>query len=245
MNDYLHNTQYEVNGHFAYHALARWSARPDTCTMRIMLRHLREGLGLSQEAIADRMGNSVSQISRWEAGRSNIPSERLPDLARAYECRVTDIFQDEDGPIVPVGPSIIIRGRASAGVWMEAWDLSHEGMTMMGRSDIAVPMRDRFGVIVEGDSMNLRYPSGTILECVAFYANVEIASGKRVVVQRTRIDGSIEVTVKEYLTDENGVEWLVPRSSNPSFQPFRVDSPGEDIVEIQIIGIVVGAYIGE
>ncbi|MGN6290424.1 MAG: LexA family protein [Sphingopyxis terrae] len=213
--------------------------------MRIMLRQLREALGLSQEVIADRLGNSVSQVSRWEAGRSNIPSERLPDLARAYECRVSDIFQDEDGPIVPVGPNIPIRGKVAAGVWAEAWDQSEDGMTMMGRSDIETPMRDRFGVIVVGDSMNMRYPAGTLLECIAFYSNVEISSGKRVIVQRRRYNGDIEVTVKEYMIDDQGVEWLVPRSYNPSFQQFRVDDPGDDIEEVQIIGIVVGAYIGE
>lgn len=237
--------QVDVKPSFAQHALASGGESSDNCTMRIMLRQLREALGVSQEVIAERLGNSVSQVSRWEAGRSNIPSERLPDLARAYECRVTDIFQDDDGPIVPLGPTIPIRGEAAAGVWMEAWDLSHEGRTMMGRPDLEVPMRDRFGIVVVGDSMNMRYPSGTLLECVAFYANVEIASGKRVVVQRRRYDGTLEVTVKEFVIDEEGVQWLVPRSSNPAFQPFRVDQPGDDVEEVQIIGVVVGAYIGE
>lgn len=245
MHSYLHNTQVPVNPHFAYYALAEVAPRIDNCIMLIMLRHLREALGLSQEDMAERLGCSISMVSRWEAGKSNIPSERLPDIARAYECRISDIFQDEDGPIVPLGPTIPIRGKAAAGVWAEAWDMTDEGMTMMGRPDIGAPMRDRFGVIVEGDSMNIRYPSGTLLECVAFYANVEIASGKRVVVQRRRLNGEFEVTVKEYLIDEDGVEWLVPRSTNPSFQQFRVDNPGEDIDEVQIIGIVVGAYIGE
>lgn len=128
---------------------------------------------------------------------------------------------------------------------MEAWDQTHEGMTMMGRPDIDVRIRDRFGVIVDGDSMNMKYPSGTLLECVAFYANVEISSGKRVVVQRRRRNGDIEITVKEYVIDDHGIEWLVPRSYNPAFQPFRVDEPGDDIDLVQIIGVVVGAYIGE
>lgn len=213
--------------------------------MRIMLKQLREGLGLSQEDMAERLGCSISMVSRWEAGKSNIPSERLPDLARAYEARVADIFQDDDGPIVPLGPTIPIRGKVAAGLWAEAWDETDEGRTMMGRPDIAVPIRDRFGVVVVGDSMNMRYPSGTLLECVAFYTNVEIASGKRVIVQRRNRSGEIEVTVKEYLIDEHGVEWLVPRSYNPAFQQFRVDEPGEDIEEVQIIGIVVGAYLAE
>ncbi|WP_411340341.1 LexA family transcriptional regulator [Sphingopyxis sp. J-6] len=210
-----------------------------------MLRQLREALGLSQEVIADRLGCSVSQVSRWEAGRSNIPSERLPELARAYEARVADIFQDDDGKMVPLGPQIPIRGKVAAGVWAEAWDITDQGLTMMGRADSDVPLRDRFGVIVEGDSMSEKYPSGTFLDCVAFYANIQIQSGRRVIVQRRNLSGEIEVTVKEYRIDDDGIEWLVPRSHNPSFQAFRVDQPGDDIEEVQIVGVVIGAYLPE
>ena len=90
--------------------------------------------------------------------------------------------------------------------------------------------------------MNALYPPGTILECVSFLGGVEIASGKRVIVERLRIDGEREVTVKELYRDDDGIEWLVPRSNNPAFQaPVRADQQDADIVEVRVIGVVVGS----
>lgn len=72
--------------------------------------------------------------------------------------------------------------------------------------------------------MNEVYPSGTIIECIAFKGDEAIDNGKRVVVQRQRESLEFETTVKEYLRDKEGIEWLVPRSTNPSFQrPIRMD----------------------
>lgn len=134
--------------------------------MRVNLRELRDRLHVSQEEIADRVGVSVSQISRWEAGGSNIPSERLPFLARAYECRIADIFDDEDSPFVPLGPTLRVRGPVAAGQWRTAEQMAVEDQqTFTGRPDVNVPLRDRFGVRVEGDSMNEIYPHRVYVVC--------------------------------------------------------------------------------
>jgi transcriptional regulator with XRE-family HTH domain len=212
--------------------------------MRIRLREFRKRLGLTLDEMAERAGFSTSQLSRWEAGSSNIPSERLPDLAKAYECRVGDIFTDDDSPFVPLGPTLYVRGPVAAGQWYEVWEEPEdEWKSFTGRADVTAPLRDRFGVRVEGESMNEAYPHGTILECVSFLGGAEIASGKRVIVERTRVDGEREVTVKELHRDENGIEWLVPRSSNPAFQsPIRADEQEDGIVQVRVIGVVVGSY---
>lgn len=214
------------------------------CVMRIRLREFREAKGWSQEDIADRAGVSVSQISRWEAGNSNIPSERLPLLAEAYECRIADIFEEDESPFEPLGPKLYIKGPAQAGQWKAVWQTpQNEWKTFTGRPDITTPLRDRFGVRIVGESMNQVYPNGTTVECIAFYGGAEIENGRRVLVQRRRNGDEFEVTVKEYYRDEEGVEWLLPRSNNPSFQtPIRADQQEEGIDEVQIIGIVVGSY---
>lgn len=212
--------------------------------MRLRLRDFRDRLGLTLEEMAERTGHSISQLSRWEAGKSNIPSERLPDLAKHYECRIGDIFEEENSPFVPLGPTLYVRGPVKAGLWQEVWEQpEREWTAFTGRADVTAPLRDRFGVRVEGESMNDIYPTGTTLECVSFLGGAEIASGKRVIVERTRIDGEREVTVKELHRDEDGIEWLVPRSSNPAFQtPVRADIQEPDIVQVRIIGVVVGSY---
>lgn len=212
--------------------------------MRVRLRQFRERLGLNLDEMAERSGFSASQLSRWEAGKSNIPSERLPLLAQHYECRIADIFEEEGSPFAPLGPTLYVRGPVQAGLWQEVWELPEvEWQSFTGRADVTAPIRDRFGVIVQGDSMNDLYPSGTILECVSFLGGAEIASGRRVIVERLRIDGEREVTVKELLRGDDGIEWLVPRSSNPAFQaPIRADDQDDDIVQVRVIGVVVGSY---
>lgn len=215
--------------------------------MRIRLREFREKLGLSQEDIADRTGYSVSQISRWEAGGakgSNIPSERLPALAEAYECRIADIFDEDESPFEALGPRLYVKGPAAAGQWKQVWQQPQsEWKTFTGRADVTTPLRDRYGVRIEGDSMNQVYPHGTIVECVAFYGGAEIENGRRVLVQRRRNGDEFEVTVKEYYRDDEDVEWLLPRSNNPAFQaPIRADQQEPGVEEVQIIGVVVGSY---
>lgn len=212
--------------------------------MRIRLQDFRKRLRLTLEQMAERTGYSTSQLSRWETGDSNIPSERLPILARHYECRIGDIFDDDDSPFVPLGPTLFIRGPVRAGHWQEVWEEPEgEWKSFTGRTDVTAPLRDRFGVRVEGESMNDVYPHGTILECVSFLGGAEISSGKRVIVERVRVDGDREVTVKELHRDADGIEWLVPRSSNPAFQaPIRADEQDADIVQVRIIGVVVGSY---
>lgn len=229
---------------FAYHALEGLNRACDPLSMRVRLKDYRDRLRLTLEAMAERSGFSVSQLSRWEQAKSNIPSERLPELARAYSCRIADIFEEEDSPFQPLGPTLFIKGVAAAGRWAEAWELPDGELgTFPGRTDLTVPISQRFGVRLEGESMNAVYPHGTVLECVSFLSNVEITSGRRVIVSRRRNGTEIEVTVKEYQVDGDGVEWLVPRSHHPDFQtPFRVDQPGPGIDEVQIVGVVVGSY---
>lgn len=211
--------------------------------MRIRLKEFRKRLGLSLEQMAERSGFSESQLSRWEAGVSNIPSERLPLLAKAYECRVGDIFDDSDSEFLPIGPTLYVKGEVAAGVWKPQPERDPDDYeTFTGRADIEAPLQDRGGMRVIGESMNLVYPHGSIVEYVKVFSLDEIKTGQRVIVQRIRDDGEYEVTVKEYLLDDLGHEWLVPRSSHPQFQtPQRVDQPEPGIVEVRILAVVVAS----
>ena len=112
-----------------------------------------------------------------------------------------------------------------------------------GVASINVPEGARFGLRVDGESMNQIYPDGTILDCVKLeHLTGEIKSGQRVIVERRRHD-EIEATVKEYLKDDTGKEWLIPRSNRPEFQmPIAANDPGEGIDDVQIVALVVGSY---
>jgi phage repressor protein C with HTH and peptisase S24 domain len=128
-------------------------------------------------------------------------------------------------------------------VWKEAWEIpADEWEVFTGRADIAVPVQRRFGLRVVGDSMNAIYPPGTILECTQYTGEDVIPSGKRVIALRKRFDGTVEATVKELVRDNDGNEWLVPRSTNPAHQAFRGNEPdAPDIVSVEIVGIVVAS----
>lgn len=209
---------------------------------RTKLVAARKRKNITQEVIAERMGVSVPQISRWENGRDGIPSQRLSALSQAYGAPIGELL-DEDTDFLAPGPTLYIKGKVQAGTFLETWEVMEDDWERYtGRADIAAPLRRRFGLRVVGESMNEIYPPGTILDCVARDPYDDIPNGKRVIVQRKRIGDGIETTVKEYFRDADGIEWLVPRSRNPAFQaPFRCDEPGEDIEAIEVIAIVVAS----
>lgn len=71
-------------------------------------------------------------------------------------------------------------------------------------------------------------------------------SGDRVVVQRVSTDGLYEVTLKEYVVDENGKTWLWPRSTDPDHQaPIRYVSKGRGTEGVHILGVVVASFVVE
>lgn len=100
----------------------------------------------------------------------------------------------------------------------------------------------RFGLKIEGDSMDELYPDGTIVECVSVFGHAEIAPGKRVVVVRQRKDGLFEATVKELAEDDEGKLWAVPKSSNPAHQSISLTDPEDGIIETRIAAVVVASH---
>jgi DNA-binding transcriptional regulator YiaG len=53
------------------------------------LRTTRERLGLSQTALAERLGTRQNRISDWETGRRDVPihaAAHLRTLARLHDC---------------------------------------------------------------------------------------------------------------------------------------------------------------
>jgi len=211
------------------------------------LKHARERAGYaSAKGAAEAMGVATATYIQHENGIRGIPADRAQRYARFF--RVTPEWllygTSEGGPFLALGPQLYVKGEVAAGIWTEAWERDpDEWESFTGRADIAVPVRDRFGLRVVGESMNLLYPPGTILECVSYRHDTPIANGKRVIVQRTRSDNTHETTVKEYLKDSDGVEWFIPRSTNPAFQaPIRADLVDPDVVQIEVIGIVIGSY---
>lgn len=217
-------------------------------TMGDRLRSARETAGYpSAKLAAESLGVSVATYIQHENGTRNFPADRAQRYARFF--RTTPewlLYGREIGERTTgtqLGPQIPIQGAVQAGVWRERMEYDEsEWETFTGAPNVSAPIKHRFGLRVEGDSMDLLYPPGTILECVRYWGDSIIPNGKRVIVQRVGDDESYETTVKEYFEDKDGVTWLIPRSSNPAFQsPIRADQPGPGITDVRVIAIVVAS----
>lgn len=197
-------------------------------------------------AAAEAMGAVLASYTQHENGTrgfSNRVAERYAKFFKIAPAWLTHGTRpSEHEPFIKLGRELYVKGEVAAGVWREAWELPHEEWEIFtGRSDIAAPTKDRFGLRIVGDSMNMVYPSGSIIECVAHYGG-HIANGKRVVVKRTDATDQIETTVKEFMRDDKGICWLLPRSTDPNFQaPLRLGSPLDSLERIEIIAVVVAS----
>ncbi|AGH48741.1 prophage repressor [Sphingomonas sp. MM-1] len=208
----------------------------------LQLKKLRNLRKMTQSALAEAVGVEQPTIQRWESGARTPDMADILRLAAALGVEPGELFAE--GPLVALGPRLYVKGVVAAGVWKEVWEYEpDEWEVFTGRADVAAPVRDRFGLRVEGDSMDIVYPHGTIVECVAYWGEAAIPNGKRVVVQRRRVSQDFETTVKEYRIDGDGREWLIPRSNNPAFQrPIEIGHDEDDIEEVRIIALVVGSY---
>lgn len=203
------------------------------------LQALRRKRGLSQAQLAELVGVEQPTVQRWEKGK------RLPDLdSLARLAAVLGVSPGallEGGAVVSVGPTLWVKGEVAAGVWRAAaeWPES-DWQTFTGRPDVTARVEHRFGLIVSGDSMNLVYPPGSIVECVSTFGNAEALPGKRVVIVRENDNQQFEATVKE-LVEEDGAIWAVPRSTNPAHRPFKLGEPEPGIHETRIVAVVVAS----
>ena len=211
------------------------------------LRKAREKTGYSSaKAAAEAMGVPVATYIQHENGSRGFPAGRAERYGKFFRVAPEWLLYGSkaaNAEAADLGPRLFLKGEVAAGIWKEAWEVDPDEWEMFtGRADIAAPLARRFGLRTVGESMNEVYPPGTVLECVAYDNEEPIPSGKRVIVVRSRLDGTVEATVKELVRGAGGVEWLRPRSTDPSFQAFRGGEPDDpDIASIEIVGLVVAS----
>lgn len=197
---------------------------------------------------AEAMGVSVSTYIHHENGTRGYPASRAERYARFFKTTPEWLLYGrlnvvENTKAASLGPQIYVQGAVAAGVFKERMEYDQADWEVFtGAPEIDALVSQRFGLRVVGSSMDLLYPPGTILECVRYWGRDPIPNGKRVIVQRVRLDGGIETTVKEYQQADDGVVWLVPRSTKPEFQsPIRCDQPEAGIKRVEVIAIVVAS----
>lgn len=200
---------------------------------------LRKRKGWTQGDLAERVGVEQPTVQRWERGQREPKFEQLFKIAEVLGVDAATLLSKD--AITPLGPTLYIKGEVQAGLWRPAIELPEaDWITFTGRADVTADPKHRFGLRVIGNSMDLLYPEGTILECVSLFGHVEAVPGKRVIVIRKDVHGDCEATVKELIESE-GELWLVPRSSDPSHAPIRLDGEYPGIEETRIAAVVVAS----
>lgn len=155
---------------------------------------IRRSRGLTQADFGQLLGVTQGSVSRWEKG-STPDSEQLARLAAMVGQSVQEFLgMPPIEGFTPMGEMVEVRGSVAAGVWQEAWEWPEDQRYSFTGSPAATKARapHRFGLLVDGESMNLRYPPGTLLDCVSVFAlDTEPVNGQRVIVERVRTDGMI------------------------------------------------------
>ena len=60
------------------------------------LARVRITRGLTQTQLAEMVGCTRVDVSRWERGTHAMGAQRLAQIARALECRIEDILDDPE-----------------------------------------------------------------------------------------------------------------------------------------------------
>jgi len=218
------------------------------------LRRARKAKGLSLEALADSVGLSTSQISRFETGKREPRVHELERIAVVLGCPLEEIMPAgletpiEFGQSPPVRQGLLpipLIGRTAAGVFREVVEFEDaEPEYVFEPEDEDFPQARRFALTVEGDSMNAAnppIPEGSRVICVDFEQTGQpYLDGMIVVIQRIREGGHLrEWSVKEIELHDDEV-WFCPRSHNGKHKPIKVlnDPQDDQWNSLEVIGLV-------
>lgn len=210
------------------------------------LKAAREKAGFrSAGAAAEQFGWTASAYRHHENGTRGFGLDAAKKYGRAFKVKPGWLLAmegvNDEAPVDFVASDwLAVEGAVAAGVWREPSDNS---VTRV-RIDVPPPVPNvkRFGLVVEGYSMDLHYEPGTVLDCISIFTNgVEPATGDHVIVERVKPDGLRELTVKEF-AERDGIFYLTPKSSRPEFKEMMIGRPDRDVIDddqVTVIGFVV------
>lgn len=228
----------------------RPSQAPDNLGMVIAgrINERLSALGKSPRAAALEAGLSEDTVRTLLRRPSTIPSVyTLLALAPVLQTSLNYLAAVADSPSDPRPQKTLpIRYAVAAGTWLEHDDTDQ---SVLENAPIGPhpewPARSQFVVRVEGDSMSLVWPSGTLVRCVEV-ASLSRApdSGARVLIERRR-PGLFERSLKVLRTANDGSVEFWPQSSNPRFQtPLVVHAADlEEETEVAIVAIALDGLI--
>lgn len=203
--------------------------------------------GLSDAAASFAATGSRDTIRNWrralkEGREPGATIGSLVKLADVLECKLPWLVGGSTSSTESLNlRPVTVAAHVQAGQFAEAWEWN-EG----DQYQVAVPVDPQlegfklYAAETRGPSMNKRWPEGTVV----VFTNVEETGemptkGRRYIVERRRMGGDVEHTVKLLVQDADGKFWLMPESDDPRFQaPISVDEGTGDGDIVTIIGRV-------
>lgn len=200
------------------------------------IKSLREGIGMSQTDLADKLDTKKQTIYKYETGIvTNIPSDKIEMMAKIFNVSPAYImgWSNDKNPktpsnIFPVDASrfynVPIIGRVAAGLNCFA-DTNTVGYqptdaAVLTGSEPYVYLR------VVGDSMYPKFEEGDL---VLVRCQPSVNSGAIAVVIIDDEDGIIKRIIY-------GDDWIELHSINPLYPVRRFD--GEDVLRVRVFGLV-------
>lgn len=211
--------------------------------MKNRLKQIMADKGITREALAERVDTHPVTISKLISGKMKMTTEWMERLGVGLGVPPIELL------VAPLNfRTAQVRAAVQAGVWTESveWPDPDDWYEVAVPYDADLDGLPLYGAEVRGPSMNLRYREGSVIVFTAPWEDGETPlPGRRYIVERRRLDGSVETTVKLLHRDPEGGLWLLAESDDPRFQsPIAVD--GEtDGEEIRIIGRVRYSVVRE
>lgn len=202
--------------------------------------------GMSITDLANKLGTSRQNVSRWASGQTGIKPDIAKQIAQILTVSAESLVMGDhsENLNVPGRPRYVhVRGTVAAGVWLEhdeAPQLTDALPIVTGRWSSL----EQHAYRVQGPSVDqLRIFDGDYVICVPYFDARRWPTQDDVVVVERRRRATIERTVKQLSVTPDGCE-LWPRSSDPRFQtPLLVNRHGEgeeaDGTHVEIIGLVI------
>lgn len=189
--------------------------------------------GWSQERLAERLGTTQKQVSRWETGERDIPGNMVLEIADALGVTVAFVLGVTDNPFARAvaGPKHHrpVLGRIAAGTPTEALEVSDEVHEITSELHQEHPHGVWFRV--SGNSMNRLFADGSLV-----YADLdaEVRNGDIGVVMVNGYDA----TCKRVYIDRGRIR-LHPESYDPEYTDTVIDEADPDAPYFRAIGRVV------
>lgn len=215
------------------------------------IRQARAAKGLSLEQLAEDVGLSVSQVSRFETGQREPRLAEARRIAERLGLTLDQIANDtpprhlSDADMAyerghPQG--LLIKGSVAAGAWFEIDPHSDNGDLEFAPvvPSPQYPASAQYALRVRGDSINKIATEGDLLRCLDIaITGLEPRDGDLVIVEQVRDDGLLHEVTAKRVVRVNGHIQLEPESTNPRWKPIVYDPARDDgSIEVRIIAIV-------